>query len=147
MRFPYFVLAGALATAVALPIVGAAQQTPQTGSTQAGPQSGTVGTHHHRGGMMGALRQLNLTQDQQSQIKTLMTNFHQAHPKGSAPDKAAMEQLHQQVMAILTPDQQKQLQTIMQQQRQHHAGGQGNQGAENGGPFRPDATPSPSPAP
>lgn len=139
MRFPYFVLAGVLATAVALPIIGAAQQTP--GAAPPALQSGAVHGGHRHHGMMAALRQLNLSQNQQTQIKTLITNFHQAHPKGSPPDRQAMQQLHQQVMAVLTPDQQKQLQGILAAQHQQR------QTEDPNGPFRPDPSPSPSPSP
>lgn len=143
MKLPYFVLAGVLATAVALPVIGCAQQTP-TGpdNTTTTTQGGVPGAHGHRGGMMGLLKSLNLTQDQQTKIKAITEAYRQAHPRGSQPDPQARKQMMDQVMAVLTPDQQAQLKAKMQTMRQHRQ----HEGAENG-TFRPDASPSPSPNP
>ncbi len=55
------------------------------------------------------LKTLDLSQQQQNQIKTLVTNYKQAHPKGSQPDDAARKQLRDQVLAVLTPAQRTKL--------------------------------------
>ena len=145
MKFPYFVLAGVLATAVALPIIGAAQQAQPGGSTtQTTPASGEVHGPHQHGGMMRLLKGLNLSTDQQAKIKDIMTAYRQAHPQGSQHDPQAAAQMRDQIMAVLTPDQQAQLKAKMAQLHQGH--GQGTPGTqENNNVFRPDASPSPAP--
>ena len=60
------------------------------------------------------LRNLNLSQQQQAQIKTLITSYKQAHPQGSQPDSAARAQLKQQILAVLTPDQRAKLEAEKQ---------------------------------
>jgi len=59
--------------------------------------------------MMHRFDDLNLSDQQKQQIQTLMQNYRQAHPRGSAPDPDARKQLRDQVDAILTPDQRAQL--------------------------------------
>ncbi|HEV2262307.1 MAG TPA: hypothetical protein VGR69_08485, partial [Candidatus Rubrimentiphilum sp.] len=77
---------------------------------------------------------------QQSQIKQLIDQYRQAHPRGSAPDPQAREQLRSQITAILTPAQQAQLKTQMQQAR-------GRFGGERGRDRDRNPAPSPSPLP
>ena len=69
-----------------------------------------------RGGMMHRFSSLNLSDQQKSQIHSLMDKFHQAHPAGSPPDQQAIQALHNQINAILTPAQQQQLQAMPQDQ-------------------------------
>jgi Spy/CpxP family protein refolding chaperone len=78
------------------------------------PASPTA-THHHHRGWAAMAQQLDLSQQQQQQIKTLSANYKQAHPKGSQPDLAARKQLHEQILAVLTPDQRTKLQQLKQQ--------------------------------
>ena len=80
-------------------------------------------------------KDLNLTQDQQTKIKSIMQQFRQAHPPGSAPDPQARQQMRQQIDAILTPQQQDQLKAERAQMRQRRENGQG--------PEAPNPTPTP----
>ncbi|HET9031105.1 MAG TPA: hypothetical protein VFN49_13115 [Candidatus Aquilonibacter sp.] len=107
MKVTPFLLSGALAVAIGLPIAGFAQQVPAQ-SPPSAPQQGAFG-HHHRGGMMHRFKDLNLSDQQKQQIKSLMQQFRQAHPRGSQPDPAARKQLHSQILSVLTPQQQAQL--------------------------------------
>lgn len=83
---------------------------------------------------MHMLRTLNLTQQQQTQIRSIVQQFRQAHPQGSAPDRQAREQMRAQIMNVLTPQQQAQLKSERQQMRQRHRDG------EAGEP-QPESTP------
>ena len=101
--FRSFLIPAGLAVALAMPAGAMAQNAPA-------PAPGAPahsGKHHHMG-MKRMMQGLNLTADQQSRIQALITSFHQAHPKGSAPDAAAREALHAQIMNVLTPAQQAQ---------------------------------------
>ena len=115
MKLSPILLSGALALAMGLPIAGCAQQTP----AQA-PVSSPAGEHHHHNGMMRMLRGVNLTPQQKTQLQNMMQQYHQSHPKGSAPDPAARKALHQQMMNVLTPAQQAQVKQNMQQMRSMH---------------------------
>jgi Spy/CpxP family protein refolding chaperone len=63
----------------------------------------------------GPMANLNLSDQQRSQIRQLMMQFRQSHPRGSAPDMPAREQLHQQILSVLTPEQRTQLEQERQQ--------------------------------
>ncbi|MBV8246544.1 MAG: hypothetical protein JOZ38_11515 [Candidatus Eremiobacteraeota bacterium] len=71
-----------------------------------------------RGGGMHMLQQLNLSDQQRSQIRQLMQTYRQSHPAGSPPDPQARQQLREQIRSILTPEQQQELQQLRQQRRQ-----------------------------
>lgn len=130
MKLPHLLLSGVAAVALALPVAVIAQTAP------AAPPA--AARHHHGPGMMRMFRTLNLTQQQQQQIKTLMTQFRTAHPKGSPPDRAARKALHEQIMAVLTPQQKTQLKAERQKMRAEHPGWGKHEGAE------PSASPSPA---
>lgn len=132
MKLSPFLLSGALAVAIGLPIVGCAQQAPA--QSQPGASQGAYG--HHHGGMRW-MQGLNLSDQQKQQIQTLMQQYRQAHPRGSQPDPQARKQLQQQVMNVLTPEQRTQAQANMEKMRQERE----EQGGPNGAP------PSPTPAP
>lgn len=87
----------------------------------------------HRGGFMRAMHGLNLSADQQSRIKALVDQFHQAHPKGSPRDPQAAKALHDQVMSVLTPAQQTQFKANMQAMRAGQPGERPD-GADANGP-------------
>lgn len=120
-----FLIPAAMIAALALPAVSLAQTAPN-----APPSQGQTG-HSHRGGFMHAMKNLNLSADQKSRIDALMTAYHQAHPKGSAHDPAAMKALHDQVLAILTPAQQTQLKANMTAMRQRTGETAGANGQDN----------------
>lgn len=135
IRFRSLLAPAALATALAVPATGFAQ----VQATPA-PLSPAQGGERHRGGGFGmrALRDLNLSAQQQSQIQQLVQAYRQAHPRGSNPDPQARKDLRAKIMAVLTPAQQAQLKAEMKKRR----GERGNR--EERGPF-PQATPSPIP--
>ena len=70
--------------------------------------------------MMWMVQTLGLSQQQQGQIKTLMANYKQAHPKGSQPDPAARAQLRNQILAVLTPEQRAKFEQERQNWRKQH---------------------------
>ncbi|MBV8726181.1 MAG: hypothetical protein JO233_00225 [Candidatus Eremiobacteraeota bacterium] len=89
-----------------MPVATLAQTTPSEQPSAAGPQSG--------GGMMRAFDSLNLSPDQRQKIDALMSQYRQAHPRGSTPDPAARKALRDQIFSILTPAQQAQLRANIQ---------------------------------
>ena len=98
MKLQATVLAGLIAAGLTLPAVAQVQQAP------AAPAQSQHGDR-----MMHRFDDLNLSDQQKSQIQSLMQNYRQAHPRGSAPDPDARKQLRGQIDAILTPDQRTQL--------------------------------------
>ncbi|MFN2528931.1 MAG: hypothetical protein ABR584_09485 [Candidatus Baltobacteraceae bacterium] len=103
-----FLIPAGLVAALALPNASFAQANaplvPAAGAQQ--------GVRHH-GRFMRAIHTLNLSADQQSKIKALVDQFHQAHPKGSPRDPQAAKALHDQILGMLTPAQQVQLKASM----------------------------------
>jgi Spy/CpxP family protein refolding chaperone len=67
--------------------------------------------------MARALQGIDLSDSQRTQIRSLMQQYRQAHPKGSQPDPQARKALRAQIMAVLTPDQQSRLTSNLQQMR------------------------------
>lgn len=132
MKLSPFLLSGALAVAIGLPIVGCAQQAPA--QSQPGASQGAYG--HHHGGMRW-LQGVNLSDQQKQQIQTLMQQYRQAHPRGSQPDPQAREQLRSQIMNVLTPEQRTQVQANMQKMKE--------QRQEREQHEMPAASPSPAP--
>ncbi len=118
----------ALATALAVPVIGFAQVQPSPAPLQQGQR--------HHGGFMREMRSLNLSPQQQSQIQQLVQQYRQAHPRGSAPDRQARKELRTKIMAVLTPAQQAQLKTEMQQRESQSGRGRNS-----------DRFPQPSPSP
>jgi len=122
----------ALATAVAIPAVGFAQVQPSPAPLSQPLQ----GERRHGGfGFMREMRSLNLSPQQQSQIQELMSQYRQAHPRGSAPDPQARKDLRTKLMAVLTPAQQQQLKAD-QAKRKAQFGGERRHN-------RPEPSPSP----
>lgn len=119
MKLPQLITAGALAAVLGLPLVACAQQAPP-------PSSGAPAQGGHRHGMgMQRFKDLNLTSQQQTQIKALMDQFRQAHPPGSQPDPQSRKQLHEQINALLTPTQQAQMKADREKMRDRR-GAEGN---------------------
>jgi Spy/CpxP family protein refolding chaperone len=113
MKLQATILAGLIAASLTVPAVAQQQQqSPPPGQPQ----------QYQRGGdwMMRRFSDLNLTDQQKSQIQTIMQNFRQAHPPGSPPDPDARKQLRDQINAVLTPDQRTKLQADEQKFRQEH---------------------------
>jgi Spy/CpxP family protein refolding chaperone len=130
MKLTPLILSGILSLAVGLPIAGAAQTAPAPAASAASP-----GAHaHHHNGFMRALRGVNLSDQQKTQIQQIMSQYKSQHQPGSPRDPQAMQQLHQQVMNVLTPDQRTQVQQNLQQMRQDRE--------QNGSQPAPVASPS-----
>jgi Spy/CpxP family protein refolding chaperone len=72
----------------------------------------------------GAMRGITLSDQQKSQIKTLVEQFRQGHPSGTAIDPQSRQELQQQILKVLTPQQQTQYQQNLQQM--HHGFDQQN---------------------
>lgn len=109
----------ALATAIIVPVSVLAQQsTPVPGG--APTQNAPEWHGHHHGGMMRMMRDLNLSDQQKTQIQQIMQQFRQSHMTGERPDAQAREQLRSQIMNVLTPQQRTELQNKMQQMRRQH---------------------------
>ncbi|MDE2482899.1 MAG: hypothetical protein KGN02_12000 [bacterium] len=142
-------LTAALACAALLPLGAGAQQTPTSPTTTTPTTTSPIRHgHHHPHGLMGALRGVSISDTQRSQIHDDITQFRQAHPKGSAPDPQARKALREQIMNVLTPDQQTQVKANLKAERAargaRHTRPSGTQ--TNNGVFPPDPTPSASPA-
>jgi Spy/CpxP family protein refolding chaperone len=118
MKFTPLILSALLALGAGAPLLANAQQS----------------THR---GMMANLRTLNLSDQQRTQIRQIVTQYRSAHPKGSDPDPQARKAMRDQVMAVLTPDQQSAFKANAQRARQ-----QRKQLEENARPPQPEATPS-----
>ncbi len=131
--FRSLLVPAALATALAVPAIGFAQTQPSAAQLQQPVQG-----QRHRGGFgfMREMRSLNLSTQQQSQIKQLMQQYRQAHPRGSAQDPQARKDLRTKIMAVLTPAQQVQLKSKRQQRE-----------AQSGRGRNRDRSPRPSPSP
>jgi len=129
--FRSLLVPAALATALAVPAIGFAQAQPSAAQLQQPAQ----GQRHQGGfGFMREMRSLNLSTQQQSQIKQLMQQYRQAHPRGSARDPQARKDLRTKIMAVLTPAQQAQLKSERQQRESQSGRGH-------------DRVPEPSPSP
>lgn len=116
-----FLTAAALATAFAVPTAALAQNTPQAlppGATQ-GVTSPAHSHHgHHHGRYLHALRALNLSDAQRTQIRDAVRQTRQANQNADPQTRRANEQaLHQHVDALLTPDQRTRLHGMLQR---HH---------------------------
>ncbi|HEY8313498.1 MAG TPA: hypothetical protein VIG51_04925 [Candidatus Baltobacteraceae bacterium] len=122
-------LPAAFGLALAVPAAAFAQVAPAPPAAQTAPAgSRHHGGHHHRG-WMRAMRGITLSTQQKTQLKAIRTSYRQAHPKGSARDPQAMQQMRTQMLNVLTPAQRTQYQQNLQQQRQE----------------RPATAPSPNP--
>lgn len=93
----------ALAGAIAVPAAAFAQQAAPQPDAQTGQHE------RHRGGFMHRFADLNLSDQQKTQIQQIMQNFRQSRQQGERPDPQAMQQLRDQINAVLTPDQRAKL--------------------------------------
>jgi Spy/CpxP family protein refolding chaperone len=116
-----FLGAAAIAAALVTPAVASAQQSPPApAATYAPGVPGAPGAHrgHRRGGFRKALRGLNLSASQQSQIDQAFTQSRAANQNADpATRKANRQQLRAKIEAILTPAQRAQLQANLKQNR------------------------------
>jgi Spy/CpxP family protein refolding chaperone len=124
------IVPAAFAAAIMVPAASFAQETGAPGPAGTQSQGQWQGRSHH-GGMMHMLRDLNLSDQQKTQIQQIMQQYRQSHTQGERPDPQAREQLRNQIMNVLTPQQRTQLQAKMQSMR-----GQGERA-------EPQSTPQP----
>ncbi len=127
MKITSLLLGGVLALGTGLPLVAHAQQSPG----QSAAPAHAAGRHR---GMMSNLRGLNLSDQQRTQIKQIVSQYRSAHPKGSSPDPQARKAMRDQVMSLLTPDQQSQFKANARRARQERL--------QNEQAPQPQATPS-----
>lgn len=119
-----FVIPVALGAALLAPVAVFAQQAgqpPADGQNPAVYQGPMRHGGHRHHGFMGLLHGVNLSAQQKSQIKQIMQQYRQAHPRGSQTDAAARKQsrrqLRAQIMNVLTPEQRTQVDQNMKQMR------------------------------
>ena len=115
MKLQATVLAGLIAASLSLPAIAQVQQAPAPPAQS-----------QHGDRMMRHFSNLNLSDQQKSQIQTLVQNFRQAHPKGSTPDPDARKALRSQIETVLTPDQRAQFKADEQKHHAEHAQGNPN---------------------
>jgi Spy/CpxP family protein refolding chaperone len=133
---------GAFAAALAMPLGAYAQQDQQ----YPGPPQGHAATPSHdrlQHRWMRRLSHLNLSNDQQQRIQSMIDQYSQSHPEGSPFDPNANRDLRNQIMGVLSSDQQNQFQ---QEMRAHRAAmrqreGQMQQGQQDQGPPQQDQGP------
>lgn len=129
----------ALAAALSLPVAVSAQQAPPPGYQQ-GPAAGTQATPKIYRRWSRILNGVNLSDQQHTQIQSLLDQYAQAHPAGSQRVHGAARQLRDQIFGILTPQQQSQVQQNMQNMRSEHHQRQQQMPQQQGYPA-PGATP------
>lgn len=127
------IAAAAFAVALALPLGVCAQQTqnPTQTQTQSGRTVPSQAKLEHR--WTKRLGSLNLSGDQQQRIQTLIQQYSQAHPEGSARDPSSSKELRRQIMGVLSSDQQNQLRQERKSRHQQNQQRSG-QGGQNQGP-------------
>jgi Spy/CpxP family protein refolding chaperone len=89
-------------------VAAVAQNAPPTPGPAAG---GAPPAHqHHRGRLGRALRSLDLSDAQKAQIRTIVSNAHQAKENGSPTTR---QELVQQIEGVLMPDQRRKFEAAM----------------------------------
>ncbi|HXP94035.1 MAG TPA: hypothetical protein VN905_11255 [Candidatus Binatia bacterium] len=108
-----------VAFAAGLPLAASAQVVPPPAQT--GPSAPSQGApqQHHRNPYMRALRSVNLSDAQKSQIRSILQSYRQ---KDQGLDQTARranaQQMRTDIMNVLTPAQRTQFQQAVQQMRQ-----------------------------
>ena len=129
-RFFTFILSGAMV----LPMAALAQ----AGSTASGDNAATAQTQPKERGERGEkfAKELNLTPDQQAELKTIRENIRQqaqaikndsslSADQKKAKSKELRKSSHEQMMAKLTPDQQAKFKEMRKERRGHRHGRKG----------------------
>jgi Spy/CpxP family protein refolding chaperone len=94
---------------------------PQASAVQGAVPSVTQGYGHRHLAFGWMSKELNLTAQQRANMRQLMQQYRQEHPRGNTFDLQARRQLHQQMLAILTPQQRSQLKQMFQRMRNRWA--------------------------
>ena len=135
MRNP-LILTAAFLLLTGAPSYAQSQQAPPPPQSAPNGQPGQAGQPHHGTPyMMRALQQMNLSDAQRSQIKSMVQSYRQQNPQGTDPQtrKANAKQLRSNILGVLSPDQQAQLKSNIKAMRQQHMQ-QMQQGAGQGAP-------------
>jgi Spy/CpxP family protein refolding chaperone len=98
----------------ALPM-GAQSRAAESSSASTTASPWGYGRHHF--GVGRWMRSLNLSDQQRAQIRQLVQQYRQAHPRGNTFDPQAHKALRQQIFAVLSPQQQTQIKENMQRFR------------------------------
>ena len=117
MSVSRFLGAAAFLASLAVPVSALAQQAPAPAAATFAP--GARAHHGHRhGGLREALRSLNLSSSQQTQIDQAFAQTRQANGNADQTTrKANRRQLRTRIEAILTPAQRAQLKATLQRNR------------------------------
>lgn len=107
----------ALAAVLALPL-GAAAQQDQAPAAHAQGRTTTPSQTQIQNQWARRFGQLNLSGDQQQRIQSLINQYSQAHPEGSARDRGASRELRHQIMGVLSDDQRNQYHQEMRARRE-----------------------------
>lgn len=134
MRKPLILTAAFLLAATA-PSFAQSQPPPAQGAPNGPSQPGQAAPaapHHRTPYMMRALHQMNLSDAQRSQIKSLVAGYRQQNAGVTDPAarKANAQQLRSGIMAVLSPDQQTQLKSNIATLRQQHRQAMQQQGGQ-----------------
>jgi Spy/CpxP family protein refolding chaperone len=142
--------ASAFAAALAMPLGVCAQQNQPPPATRADRGTPSEARLQHR--WTRRFGNLNLSNDQQQRVQSLIHQYAQSHPEGSPRDRDAARQLHQQLMGVLNNDQQNQYHQQMQAHREQMRQRQGQmqqgpngQGYQQGPPQGPPQGPQQPP--
>ncbi|MGA8575584.1 MAG: hypothetical protein WB609_07875 [Candidatus Cybelea sp.] len=95
---------GAFAAVLALPL-GAYAQQDQAPAARAQGRTTTPSQAKIQNHWAKRFGHLNLSNDQQQHIQSLINQFSQTHPEGSARDRGASRELRHQIMGVLNDDQ------------------------------------------
>ncbi len=87
---------------------------PAPAASAAGSNDGTHAGHHHRNRMMKALKSLNLSDSQRSQIKDVVASYRSSRTSATPMTR---DQMRQKIEAMLTPAQRTQFESQMARRR------------------------------
>ena len=104
----------AFLASLAVPVTALAQQAPPAPAATFAPGARAHHGHRHGGGMRKALRSLNLSPAQQTQIDQVFAQARQNRSSDPATRKANRAQIRSRIEAILTPAQRAQLKATLQ---------------------------------
>jgi hypothetical protein len=138
MRIKFLAVAGFIAM-LAAPLGVYAQENQPPAARAYGHANPSQGRLEHR--WTKRFGGLNLSDDQQQRIHSIISQYSQAHPQGSPRDPGAARALRRQLIGVLSSDQQNQFRQQMRARRaqmrqrygqmQQGPGGQNYQGAPN----------------
>jgi Spy/CpxP family protein refolding chaperone len=107
--------AGLFAAALVMPVGVYAQQSQPPAARSYDRGTPSQAKIQHR--WMRRFGNLNLSNDQQQRVQSIINQYSQAHPQGSPRDPGANRDLRHQLMGVLSPDQQNQYREQMRARR------------------------------